>query len=140
MTPRFLLDADITIYLVTGAGPATDWLLRQSFQDVALSALALAQIEAGLREDRAAQAQALALLLRDIEVVPFLAEHARAYGALVRRIGYSRTHAFDHMIAAQALCLGAALVTNNRRDFVGVPGLVVEAWSDEAICAFSTKV
>lgn len=36
--------------------------------------------------------------------------------------------ALDKLIAAHAVCLDAALVTNCEADFVGYPGLRVENW------------
>jgi tRNA(fMet)-specific endonuclease VapC len=36
----------------------------------------------------------------------------------------------DTMIAAQALRLGATLITRNTREFRRVPGLKVENWQD----------
>jgi tRNA(fMet)-specific endonuclease VapC len=37
---------------------------------------------------------------------------------------------YDLMLAAQALRLGATLVTNNTREFARVPGLAVEDWQE----------
>lgn len=37
---------------------------------------------------------------------------------------------YDLMLAAQALRLGAILVTNNTREFARVPGLAVEDWQE----------
>lgn len=37
---------------------------------------------------------------------------------------------YDLMLAAQALRLGATLVTNNTREFARVPGLTVEDWQE----------
>ena len=38
--------------------------------------------------------------------------------------------ALDTMIAAHALSLHAALVTNNTREFAKVPGLLLDNWVD----------
>jgi tRNA(fMet)-specific endonuclease VapC len=39
-----------------------------------------------------------------------------------------RIGALDLLIAAQAVSLGATVVTNNQREFRRVPGLRVENW------------
>jgi predicted nucleic acid-binding protein len=36
---------------------------------------------------------------------------------------------YDTLVAAQALCLGLTVVTNNTRHFGRVPGLAVENWA-----------
>jgi tRNA(fMet)-specific endonuclease VapC len=40
--------------------------------------------------------------------------------------------AYDLLIAAHALALGLAIVTNNAREFHRVPQLTVENWAEEA--------
>ena len=39
-----------------------------------------------------------------------------------------RRDALDKLIAAHALALGAILITNNPRDVLAYPGLVIETW------------
>ncbi|HYZ49124.1 MAG TPA: PIN domain-containing protein, partial [Sphingomonas sp.] len=62
--------------------------------------------------------------LASVEVFPFDAAAARTYARLPFRGG-----SFDRLIAAHALALGLVLVTNNERDFVDVPNLLVENWT-----------
>ena len=67
-------------------------------------------------------------LLAFLTVVHFDTADARAYGDIVRAVGYSRRKLLDRMIAAQARVRGATLVTANPADFRDVPGLELLAW------------
>jgi tRNA(fMet)-specific endonuclease VapC len=60
-------------------------------------------------------------------VVPFDANAATAFDGLKGlRL---RTATMDLRIAATALSRGLTLLTRNRSDFAGVPGLVIEDWT-----------
>ena len=63
-------------------------------------------------------------------VVDFTADDAMIAGQI--RAGLARRGlligAFDTLIAAQAIRMDATIVTNNRREFVRVPGLNVIDW------------
>jgi tRNA(fMet)-specific endonuclease VapC len=50
------------------------------------------------------------------------------YGKVRVAVAKSPIGALDTFIAAQALSLGAILVTSNSKEFQRVPGLVVEDW------------
>ena len=131
MTARFLLDADFLIYALAGDADAMRWLLLEK-GEVNISALAYAQVEAGLGDasgdDRERRLSLDRLLLR-IAVTPFDADAARVFAKIVRaREKPVRKHAIDYMIAAQAIVISASLVTNNVRDFKGIDGLTIERW------------
>ena len=66
-----------------------------------------------------------------IAVLPFEEEdagHAGDIRAHLERIGQPIGH-YDYLIAAQARCRGATLVTANGREFERVPGLMVTDWA-----------
>ncbi len=46
--------------------------------------------------------------------------------------------AFDRLIAAHAVSVGATLVTNTEADFNDYPGLVVENWVENWVAAITT--
>mgnify|MGYP001554099334 CR=1 FL=1 len=65
--------------------------------------------------------------------VDYLCADARFYGAVRAHLARLKPNAqpigpYDLMLAAQALRLGAVLVTNNIGEFARVPGLMVEDW------------
>lgn len=70
----------------------------------------------------------LDILLAALPVLPFDADAAEAYGAIVREAGYSRRKLLDRMIAAQAIVNDATFVTLNPADFADIPGLKLLAW------------
>jgi len=70
----------------------------------------------------------LDILLAALPVLPFDADAAEAYGAIVREAGYSRRKLLDRMIAAQAIVHDTTLVTLNPADFADIPGLKLLAW------------
>lgn len=72
--------------------------------------------------------QALHLLTREIQVLPFDEAAAERYGVMRAAVPGNRRDTFDRLIAAHAASLGLTLVTNNEADFCDYPGLVMENW------------
>lgn len=128
---HYLLDADLLIHASNGEPAALRWLTDHGADDLMMSALVRAQVEAGVAADpalapvRRAAVDALCTIVR---TQPFDEAAARAYGAIVASLGFSRRNAVDRMIAAHAMALGATVVTGNARDFEGVGGVAVESW------------
>ncbi|MBV5295265.1 MAG: type II toxin-antitoxin system VapC family toxin [Curvibacter lanceolatus] len=130
--PRYMLDTNICVYLMKHQPPQ----VRERFAacyvgDVVISAITLAELEFGVACSPEAQARnqaALASLLEDIQVAPFEAAAARAYGPLRAQHRERNRNALDKLIAAHAMALQVVLVTNNESDFLAFPGLVVENW------------
>lgn len=96
-----------------------------------LSVIVLAEREFGLiKGGTAAQRKKLQSLEQLLTIEPFTREDARRY-ATIRHQLESRGQGigpFDTLIAAQALRLGATIITRNVREFGRVPGLQVENW------------
>lgn len=122
MTPQFLLDSNLLIYLLQGSVPhAAARLAACPQQAVVTSSICLAETLIGLT---AFQAARLDDLLQQIDVLPFDAAAAEVYAQLpFKRRG------FDRLIAAHALSCGLTIVTANTADFADIPGLSVEDWT-----------
>ena len=69
-------------------------------------------------------------LLAEMTVLPYTAPCAREYGRLrAAQLSVGRVvNPVDLMIAATALAHGLTVVTNNVKDFAGIPDLRVEDW------------
>lgn len=70
-----------------------------------------------------------------LPILPFDIETVHVYARLaaeLRRIGMTKP-VIDLMIAASAIRNGKILATCNASDFQGIPGLVFEDWSIEAV-------
>ena len=134
MKPRYMLDTNICIYLMKHQPPQVRARFAECFVgDVVISAITLAELEFGVACSGPAQARNQALLdslLEDIQVAPFEARAARAYGPLRAANRQTNQDALDKLIASHAMSLGVKLVTNNEADFLGYPGLAVENWVD----------
>jgi tRNA(fMet)-specific endonuclease VapC len=133
MSPKYMLDTNICIYLMKHQPPE----VRERFDacfvgDVVISAVTLAELEFGIACTSAASQVtnrlALDSLLEDILVVPFEAQAAKAYGPIRAAYKDRNRDALDKLIASHAVALGVKLVTNNEADFVHYAGLVVENW------------
>ena len=99
--------------------------------ELRLSVIVLAEREFGvIKGGNAAQRRKLQSLEQLLTVEPFTREDARRYATLRHQLE-SRGQGigpFDTLIAAQALRLGATVVTRNVREFGRVTGLAVENW------------
>lgn len=113
---RYLLDTDICIRILRD--PKCRVALRAAREEeVAISAVSLAELAQGALASADAFAESVAVL-------PFDADAARRFPAARKARGK-----FDRLIAAHALALGVTLVTHNVRDFRDVPGLRIEDWT-----------
>lgn len=132
---RWMLDTNVCIAVIRHRTGAVIRRLRgKSIGQVGISSITLAELEFGAANSTQSEAarSALAEFLLALEIAPFDEAAAAAYGAV--RAGLQRQGCpigpLDTLIAAHALACDAVLVTNNRREFDRVPGLVVEDWMD----------
>ena len=131
---RFLLDTSICIELIRGRAPVVLARFRhRKIGTIGISAITLAELRYGVAKssDPPQNTVALAHFCAPLEIFPFEHEVASIYGdirAALERAG-TPIGPLDTLIAAHALALGAAVVTNNEREFRRVPGLRVENWT-----------
>lgn len=129
--PRFMLDTNMCIYLMKNQPGAGGETLRGCFVgDVVMSAITYAELEYGVAvcANPAKERRTLAALIEDIPVAPFDAAAAVAYGPIREATRERKKDHLDKLIAAHAVALDVALVTNNTKDFVSYPGVKLENW------------
>lgn len=136
MTPRYMLDTNICIYLMSARLPRVTARFDQCLLgDLVISAITLAELEFGVAcagEQQIRSRQLLDAFLAGIPVAPFGHGAARDYG-VVRALNPCRNRqVLDKLIAAHARALDLVLVTNNEADFLSCPGLRVENWAGSA--------
>ena len=128
---KLLLDTDILLFSLRGnATVLGKWAKLTSSQWV-ISAISGYEIQKGIEANPTTRSsQRAIMLLAQVEMEPVTAdvalEAAKIHQALKTK-GLSIGPA-DELIAAQAITLGAALVTNNTKHFEKVPGLKLENW------------
>ena len=133
MSPKYMLDTNICIYLIKHQPPEVRDRFAACFVgDIVISAVTLAELEFGVACTSAAShvANRLALdsLLEDILVAPFDAQAAKACGPIRATYKDRNRDAMDKLVASHAVALNVTLVTNKEADFVNYAGLVVENW------------
>jgi tRNA(fMet)-specific endonuclease VapC len=133
---RYLLDTNICIYLIKKK-PAQ---VLEKFQthpvgDIGISAITIAELQYGVHKSQHVEQnqRALEQFLIPLICIPFDDQAATTYGEIRATLEAQGTPigALDTLIAAQALSLDVALVTNNTREFSRVPGLQVIDWANE---------
>ncbi len=131
---KYLLDTNICIYLIK-RNPAS---VRNQFErlvpgDVGISSITLAELEYGVAKSRFPERnrEALVRFVLPLEIPAFDAGAALAYGRIRADLEArgAPIGSMDLLIAAHALTLDVALVTNNVREFRRVRTLRVENWA-----------
>ena len=129
---RYMLDTNVVSGIVREPGGV---IARRAAAlepgSIAISVIVAAELRYGaVRRGSARLTRQLEAVLSAIETLPLAAPADRHYGVIRRaleRIGRPIGHN-DLLIAAHALALDTALVTNNVREFARVPGLKFEHW------------
>ncbi len=129
---RYLLDTNVLSDLVRNPrGRAAGRIRRLRGGEVCTSIIVAAELRYGAAKRGAGQiAERVSELLRRIDVIALEAPVDVVYGELRAQLARAGTliGPNDMLIAAQAVCLGLTLVTDNEREFARVPGLAVENW------------
>jgi tRNA(fMet)-specific endonuclease VapC len=129
--PRFMLDTNMCIYLMKNQPEQVAKRFAECFVgDVVMSAITYAELEYGVAvcANPAKERRTLAALIEDIPVAPFDAAAAVAYGPIREATRERKKDHLDKLIAAHAVALDVALVTNNTKDFASYPGVKLENW------------
>lgn len=129
---RYLLDTNIVSNLVRNP----QGLITQRIRDVGEAAvctsiIVAAELRYGAAKKGSARLTAqLEVVLGALDILPFEPPADEVYGRLRARLEREGRviGGNDMLIAAQALTLGAVLVTDNGREFARIEGLACENW------------
>lgn len=128
---RYMLDTNMCIYLMKNQPEEVARRFAQCYVgDVVMSAITYAELEYGVAvsADPKREQANLTNLVADIQVAPFDASAAVAYGPIRLATRDSKKDHLDKLIAAHSVSLNVTLVTNNLKDFAKYPGVVSENW------------
>ncbi len=136
MTGMLCLDTNTVIALIKDQSRTATSRFAAEIRlgsDIQISSIVLSELRYGVAKSKRIKRnrETLELFLSaPVAVLPFDAEDAKEAGEIRAHLVEQGTPLgpFDTLIAAQARRRGAVLVTNNRREFERVPGLMVTDW------------
>jgi tRNA(fMet)-specific endonuclease VapC len=131
---RYILDTDISIYLLKGIAPkAANKIGRLTPGDVGITTVTIAELLFGAEKSDHIEKNKSAIdrFISPLVILPFDTSAAARYGKIRKLLESKGTPigSMDLMIAAIASSFDAILVTNNVKEFRRVPGLKVENWA-----------
>lgn len=126
-----MLDTDSVSFAIRGAGRVGERIVAHKPSELCMSAITLAELRFGA-ERRSSQKlhRAIEAFARNVSVVAFDDDCAATYGRIGAKLAAMGVTIgdIDTMIAAHALTLDVALVTNNERHFSRVAALRIVNW------------
>ena len=128
---KLLLDTDILLFSLRGNTTALGKWAKLAASQWVISAISGYEIQKGIEANPTTRSsQRATVLMSQLEMEPITGdvalEAAKIHKALKKK-GLSIGPA-DELIAAQAIILGATLVSNNTKHFEHVPRLKLENW------------
>ena len=131
VTPRFMLDTNICIYIMSRTPEQVAQRMDQCRPgEVVMSSITYAELTVGIlmANDSAQARKQLDLLVAAAPVVAFDQSAATAYGPIRLATKERKKDLMDKLIASHAAALGVVVVTNNIDDFKVYPGITIENW------------
>ncbi|WP_409409501.1 type II toxin-antitoxin system VapC family toxin [Acidithiobacillus ferriphilus] len=126
-----MLDTNMCIYLMKNQPEEVAKRFARCYVgDVVMSSITYAELTYGVAaaSDSEQERINLASLVDDIQVAPFDVAAGVSYGPIRLATRDTRKDALDKLIAAQAISLNVIIVTNNTKDFIKYPGVILENW------------
>lgn len=131
----FMLDTDISIYVIKKKPPEVLARFNQHYGTMAVSSVTVSELRYGYEKSKVERhRQEVEDFLNRIRVLDFDQHAAEITGIIRAKLANSGTPIgpYDVMIAGHAMAVGCIMVTNNLREFSRVDGLQVENWLDQA--------
>ena len=129
--PRYMLDTDVSSYLIRGDHPEVLEQLRKHLDEVCISCITEAELQYGAMKRNNRRLTQKGNLFSDlIPCIDWTQSTAKVYAGLRTELEAQGTPigSMDMMIAASALAEDVTLVTNNVAHFSKVKGLKLENW------------
>ena len=131
---NYLLDTNICIYIIGQRPPSVLAKFREHIPgEIGVSSITVAELQYGVwkSQQQKRNQQALNRFLLPLVIANFDHQAAAIYGEIRSKLEGQGTPigSLDTLIAAHALSLDVALVTNNTREFERVPGLKLDNWA-----------
>ena len=133
--PRYMLDTDVSSYLIRGDHPEVLEQLRKHLDDVCISCITEAELQYGaMKRNSRRLSQKVNLFCDLIPCIDWTQSTAKVYAGLRTELEAQGTPigSMDMMIAASALAEDVTLVTNNMTHFSKIRGLKLENWVSNA--------
>ena len=129
---RYMLDTNICIYVILNRPAGLRERFNELSEQLCISTITLAELHFGVEKSARVtkNRNIVEEFVARLEIQPFSVDAAVHYGqirAALERAGRP-VGLHDMLIGAHARSEGLTLVTNNRREFDRIPGLVVENW------------
>lgn len=134
VSPRYLLDTNILIFLLRGRADRTlAERMQAQASRLAVSSITVAELEYGVKRSSTPDRERIAVdaVLSRCETLSFGQDAAVHAGEIRAHLASSGTPigSYDTLIAAHARSAGLTVVTNYAREFMRVPGLLMEDWT-----------
>lgn len=133
---EFLLDTNICIYIIKKKPiSVVEQFEKYSIGSIAISSITLAEMEYGAKKstDPQKNLEAFYKFITPLEIVDFDFRAAMVYGDMRYYLEKKGTPIgpLDTLIAAQAISNKMTLVTNNEKEFIRIPNLMVVNWVNQ---------
>ena len=131
---RYVLDTNICIALIRKKPPTVlAHITKYSITDITISSITIAELQFGVSKSTVPHQnqQALDQFLLPFTFLAFDHTATSIYGTIRAFLEAQGTPigVLDMLIAAQVIAHNLILVTNNTREFMRVPNLVLEDWT-----------
>ena len=131
----YLLDTNICIYAINGRFPnLSKHLFSISPEEITVSAITVSELEYGAAKSHwgIRTHQIMHTFLASFTTLPFTEEDAICFGQLRALLSSKGTPVglLDLMIAAQGISRNLTVVTHNTREFIRIPGIQLEDWTE----------
>ena len=131
---KFMLDTNTCIYIIKRKpSHVIERFIQTEISQIGISSITLSELLYGVSKSSKPEQNQMALtqFIAPLEILPYGDEAAQYYGDLRAHLEKQGTPigTLDMLIAAHALSLAFTLITNNKKEFIRIPNLIIDNWA-----------